>query len=106
MIEKKTTTKQAAKPKAAKPKAAKPAPRKAAPKAPSEKKPSAILMRITLLRSPIGATYLHKATIRALGLKRINQTVEQLDTPQLRGMLSKVNHMVKVEAGTGKEKSS
>jgi large subunit ribosomal protein L30 len=63
-------------------------------------------VRITLVRSPIGSTYRHKATIRALGLRRIRQTVEQADTPQLRGMLAKVNHMVRVEAGTGKEKSS
>jgi large subunit ribosomal protein L30 len=101
MTEKKTT-----KP-AAKAKAAKPAPRKAAaPKSREAKKPAGNLLRITLLRSPIGETYHHKATIRALGLRHINQSVEQADTPQLRGMLSKVGHMVKVEAGTGKEKSS
>ena len=63
-------------------------------------------VRITLVRSPIGETFRHKATIQALGLKRIRQTVEQADTPQLRGMLAKVKHMVKVEAGAGKEKSS
>jgi large subunit ribosomal protein L30 len=63
-------------------------------------------VRITLVRSPIGETFRHKATIRTLGLRRIRQTVEQADTPQLRGMLAKVNHMVKVEAGTGKEKPS
>jgi large subunit ribosomal protein L30 len=63
-------------------------------------------MRITLLRSPIGETFRHKATIRALGLRRIRQTVEQADTPQLRGMLAKVGHLVRVEAGMGKEKSS
>jgi large subunit ribosomal protein L30 len=80
-------------------------PRKTAkPKAARPK--TAQTVRITLVRSPIGATYRHKATISALGLKRIRQTVEQADTPQLRGMLSKVNHMVKVEAGAGKEKSS
>ncbi len=84
---KKTVSRKAAKPKAAQPKAAQ-------------------VVRITLLRSPIGATFRHKATLSALGLKRIRQTVEQADTPQLRGMLSKVNHMVKVEAGAGKEKSS
>jgi large subunit ribosomal protein L30 len=67
---------------------------------------SAAMLRITLLRSPIGETYRHKATIRALGLRQIRQTVEQPDTPQLRGMLSKVNHLVAVEAGAGKEKSS
>jgi large subunit ribosomal protein L30 len=83
----------------------KPAVRKAAkPKA--ARAASAGILRITLLRSPIGETFRHKATIRALGLRQIRQTVEQADTPQLRGMLSKVNHMVRVETGTGKEKSS
>jgi large subunit ribosomal protein L30 len=54
-------------------------------------------VRITLLRSPIGTTYRHKATLQALGLRKIRQTVEQQDTPQLRGMLAKVRHMVHVE---------
>lgn len=96
MTEKKTA-KKPAKPKAAKP-------RTARTKAAAKK--GASRLRITLLHSPIGETRRHKGTLRALGLKRIRQTVEQADTPQLRGMLSKVNHLVKVEAGTGKEKSS
>jgi large subunit ribosomal protein L30 len=54
-------------------------------------------LKITLVRSPIGSTRRHKATIRALGLRRIRQTVEQVDSPALRGMLSKVAHLVKVE---------
>jgi large subunit ribosomal protein L30 len=68
------------------------------------KKKSAALLRITLVRSPIGTTYRHRATLSALGLRHVSQTVEQADTPQLQGMLSKVGHLVKVEAGTGKEK--
>jgi large subunit ribosomal protein L30 len=75
-------------------------------RAAAQSKTATRMVRITLVRSPIGETYRHKATIFALGLRHIRQTVEQADTPQLRGMLSKVNHMVKVEAGTGKEKSS
>jgi large subunit ribosomal protein L30 len=55
------------------------------------------MIKITLVRSPIGNTERHKATIRALGLHRIGQTVEQKDSPTIRGMLSKVNHLVKVE---------
>ncbi len=55
------------------------------------------VLRITLIKSPIGYSVIHKNTIRALGLRRMNQTVEQLDTPTLRGMLSKVNHLVRVE---------
>jgi large subunit ribosomal protein L30 len=52
-------------------------------------------LRITLVRSPIG--YAEKRTVRALGLRRMHQTVEQMDTPVIRGMLSKVRHLVKVE---------
>ncbi len=55
------------------------------------------ILRITLVRSPLGNTQRHKATIRALGLRRMHQTVEQVDSPQLRGMIAKVAHMVKVE---------
>jgi large subunit ribosomal protein L30 len=54
-------------------------------------------VRITLVRSAIGYSVKHKETVRALGLHRISQTVEQLDTPVLRGMLRKVNHLVKIE---------
>ena len=54
-------------------------------------------LRITLLKSGLGYSQRHKATVRALGLRRLHDTVEQLDTPQLRGMLAKVGHMVKVE---------
>ncbi|NPV42345.1 MAG: 50S ribosomal protein L30 [Anaerolineae bacterium] len=55
------------------------------------------MIRITLVHSPIGNTETHKATVRALGLHKIGQTVEQKDSPTVRGMLSKVNHLVKVE---------
>ena len=54
-------------------------------------------LKITLVRSPIGSTLRHKATLRALGLRRIRQTVEQADTPALRGMLAKVAHLVSVD---------
>jgi large subunit ribosomal protein L30 len=54
-------------------------------------------LRITLVRSPLGFSRKHKATVAALGLRRLHQTVEQADTPQLRGMLAKVGHLVKVE---------
>ncbi|NMB62386.1 MAG: 50S ribosomal protein L30 [Chloroflexi bacterium] len=58
---------------------------------------SAKILKITLVRSPIGNTERHKATLRAMGLHRIGQTVEQKDTPTIRGMLAKVNHLVQVE---------
>jgi large subunit ribosomal protein L30 len=54
-------------------------------------------IRITLIRSPLGHTVRHKATVRALGLKRMHQTVELPDTPTVRGMLYKVAQLVKVE---------
>jgi len=55
------------------------------------------MIRITLVRSPIGNTERHKATVRALGLRKVGQSVEQKDTLTVRGMLSKVNHLVQVE---------
>jgi large subunit ribosomal protein L30 len=55
------------------------------------------VLRITLVRSPIGYSERHKATVRALGLRRMHQTVEQVDSPTLRGMLYKVNHLVEIE---------
>lgn len=54
-------------------------------------------LRITLVRSPIGYSKRQKRTVRALGLRRLHQTVEQVDTPVLRGMIAKVNHLVTVE---------
>jgi len=54
-------------------------------------------LRITLVRSGIGYSVKHKATIRALGLRRMNQTVEHVDCPVLQGMLRMVEHLVKVE---------
>lgn len=54
-------------------------------------------LRITLVRSPLGYSQRQKDTVRALGLRRMHQSVEQQDTPQLRGMVAKVAHLVKVE---------
>ena len=63
----------------------------------AKKKETVKTLRITLVKSVIGYSEKHKATIRALGLRHINQSVEQVDGPVLRGMLMKVNHLVKVE---------
>ena len=52
---------------------------------------------MTLVRSAIGFSMRHKATVRALGLRRLNHTVELADTPQLRGMLSKVARLVEIQ---------
>ena len=54
-------------------------------------------LRITNVKSSIGYSERHKATIRALGLRRLNQTVIQEDTLVVRGMLAKVSHLVQVE---------
>lgn len=54
-------------------------------------------LRVTYKKSAIGYTEKQKGTIRALGLRKINQTVEHDDTPVIRGMLFKVSHLVSVE---------
>jgi large subunit ribosomal protein L30 len=54
-------------------------------------------IKVTLLRSPIGFPVPQKATVQALGLHRLNQTVEHKDTPAMRGMLMKVIHLIRVE---------
>ena len=55
------------------------------------------LLRITLSKSPIGYSKRQKRTVRALGLRRMNQTVEQKDTSVIRGMVARVSHLVAVE---------
>lgn len=62
-----------------------------------DRRPSESVLRITLVRSPLGYSTRHKATVRALGLKRMHQTVELPDTSTVRGMLYKVAQLVKVE---------
>lgn len=62
-----------------------------------KQKTNAKQVRITLVRSPLGYSSRHKATVRALGLRKLHQRVELADTPVLRGMLSKVAHLVAVE---------
>ena len=54
-------------------------------------------IHVTLVRSPIGYTKDQKRTVLALGLHRMHQTVEHNDTPALRGMLTKVIHLLKIE---------
>ncbi len=81
--EKKTTAaKQPAKKAAAKKSAAK-----------SDKK-----VRVTLVRGLVGTRESHRATVRGLGLRRINHTVELEDTPAVRGMINKVAYLLKCEA--------
>ena len=54
-------------------------------------------IKVTLVKSVIGCKQAHRATVRGLGLKRINQTVEVVDTPQMRGMIQAVNYLVRCE---------
>jgi large subunit ribosomal protein L30 len=63
---------------------------------PSKKKTQKVL-KIKLVRSVIGYSEKQKATVRALGLRRMNQTVEHTDSPVLRGMIAKIEHLVSVE---------
>ena len=55
-------------------------------------------IRITLLKSVNGIRRTHLATVRGLGLKRINQAVELADTPAVRGMVEKVSYLVRIDA--------
>jgi large subunit ribosomal protein L30 len=54
-------------------------------------------LRVTLLRSLINTKESHRATVRGLGLRRINHSVELEDTPAVRGMINKVTYLVKCE---------
>ena len=54
-------------------------------------------LRVTWVKSGIGYSKDQRGTLRALGFRRLNQTVEHDDTPPIRGMISKVKHLVKVE---------
>jgi large subunit ribosomal protein L30 len=122
MAEEKKVVKKAAPKKAAPKKAApkKAAPKKAAPKKPAAtkavaakkapakatatKKPAAKkvaakknTVSVTLIKSFYGRLPSHRATVTGLGLKRINHTVELIDTPEVRGMINKVSYLLKVE---------
>ena len=54
-------------------------------------------LKVTMVRPAIGAKPKQRGTLRALGLRRINQTVEHADRPEIRGMVARVPHLVKVE---------
>lgn len=63
----------------------------------SKKKAEEKTLRITLVKSPIGYSERQKRTVRALGLRKINQTVEQKDNDVVRGMVNRVSHLLAVE---------
>lgn len=54
-------------------------------------------LRITLVRSTIGRRYDQERTVRSLGLRRLNHTVVRPDNPSIRGMVTKIRHLVVVE---------
>ena len=55
------------------------------------------MLKGTLVRSPIRQNPKHKLCVQGLGLKRMHQTVEVEDTPSVRGMINKVNYLVRIE---------
>ena len=59
--------------------------------------PSAKTVRVTYVRSTIGFTKKQKATVKALGLNRLGDSIEQANTPAIRGMIDRVGHLVSVE---------
>lgn len=60
-------------------------------------------LRITWTKSGIGYSRDQRRTLRALGFRRLNQTIEHDDTPSIRGMIFKVRHLVRVEEGSEAE---
>ena len=54
-------------------------------------------IRVTWVRSAIGQNERQRATLRGLGLRRLRQTVELRDRPEVRGMIEKVKHLIRVE---------
>lgn len=58
---------------------------------------TAKMMKVTLIKSVIGTKQSHRACVKGLGLRRMHHSVEVLDTPANRGMVNKVNYLVKCE---------
>ena len=55
-------------------------------------------VKVTLVKSIIGTKETHRATVRGLGLRRMNHSLVLVDTPEVRGMINKVSYLLKVEA--------
>jgi large subunit ribosomal protein L30 len=64
------------------------------------------MLQIKLTRSPIGYNKRQKATVKALGLRKLHQVVEKEDTPDVRGMITAVSHLVVVTEGEKTEEES
>lgn len=61
-------------------------------------KTAAATVKVTQIKSAIGRIESHRACVRGLGLRRMNQTVELQDNPAVRGMINKVGYLLKVES--------
>jgi len=61
------------------------------------KKEAGATVKVTLVKSVIGRVESHRATVKGLGLRRMHHTVELQDTPAVRGMINKINYLLKVE---------
>lgn len=55
-------------------------------------------IKVMLVKSPNGCKTGHRATVRGLGLRRLRQTVELIDTPAVRGMIERVSYLVRIES--------
>jgi len=55
------------------------------------------MIKVTLVKSPIGCKQSHRATVRGLGLRRMHHTVQVMDTPENRGMIRKIDYLLKTE---------
>jgi large subunit ribosomal protein L30 len=53
-------------------------------------------LKVTLVKSPIGTRPRHRACVRGLGLRRVNETVEVIDTREVRGMINRVSYLLQV----------
>jgi large subunit ribosomal protein L30 len=53
-------------------------------------------VKLKLVRSPIGCKESHRATVRGLGLRKLNSTSELVDTPEVRGMINKISYLIQV----------
>ena len=54
------------------------------------------MIKIKLVKSPIGRIEKHRRTVEALGFKKVNQVLEKNDTPQIRGMINQISFMVEI----------
>tara|TARA_B100000073_G_scaffold101022_2_gene80451 strand:- start:7057 stop:7242 length:186 start_codon:yes stop_codon:yes gene_type:complete len=55
------------------------------------------IIKISLVKSPIGSSSKQRKILESLGVKKINQTIEHKDTPEIQGMIKKVKHLINIE---------